>query len=188
MERENVLSLGYNDVNSIINSIGECQDNYRKERWQFYNTAKEDGYCFDNSVVTGTPQIRTVVETCSKEVNTLENGTVTIRLEEEFLGLEDWINTNYDETNCTLPVELCGALNINNYTDEICPINWTDGNNIFPFPISDTGGGGTCSLPEITDSKIYVDQIIGENIKLEEKRYPWENDIVTGKQIGRAHV
>lgn len=67
-------------------------------------------------------------------------------------------------------------LNINNYTDEICPINWTDGNNIFPFPISDTGGGGTCSLPEITNSKIYVDQIIGENIKLEEKRYPWEND------------
>lgn len=96
-------------------------------------------------------------------------------MEEEFLGLGDWINTNYDETNCTLPVELCGALNINNYTDEICPINWTDGNNIFPFP-SDIGGVGTCSLPEITDSKIYVDQIIGENIKLEEKRYPWEND------------
>lgn len=42
---------------------------------------KEDGYCFDNSVVTGTPQIRTVVETCSKKVNTLENGTVTIQLE-----------------------------------------------------------------------------------------------------------
>ena len=175
-ERENILNLGYNDVNSIVNSLSECQDNYRKERWQFYNTAKEDGYCFDNSVVTGTPQIRTVVETCSKEVNTLENGTITIQLEDEFLGLGDWINTNYDETNCTLPVELCGALNINNYTDEICPINWTDGNNIFPFPISDMGGNGTCSLPEITNSKIYVDQIIGENIKLEEKRYPWEND------------
>lgn len=174
-ERQNVLNLN-NDIDSITTNVGECQDNYRTEYWQYYNTSKEDGFCFNNSHGNSTTTVvRTIEEICTiKNIGEITDGEITLELEEEFSGLEDWINSKTLSEIANVNPDLYNLLNPVNYTNEICPVNWEADNNIFPFTIDDSGDKETCSVPELLSTSVYVENVIGEKVTLSEKRYPFE--------------
>lgn len=165
-----------NDIKSISENSPNCPTSDRKYHWQYYNTGKVLGDSYSPIIYPGgTPVDVVVTEDCIQEnVNVMTNGTITIGLEDQFYGLQDWVSTHYNEIcNPSSPyynAQLCTLITDTTTT----PCDFSD---IFPFPICTSGCEvGTCSLPTFIESKLYIAELLNEVIKSKPKRYPWEPD------------
>lgn len=104
-EHDLEIVVGKNDKNveSILeNKFTKCSSNERRHRWQFYNTATDEGHCNDMCVGRGTEEEGEIVTTTQKSsctipnVTTIEKGQIELPVDTEFNSVVDWISLNND--------------------------------------------------------------------------------------------
>lgn len=120
-EIEVLGSLDYpaNDAtNSVLTNNPECFGNTRDKRWQFENTAEEEGFCsLEGLSIETTEVIREVTEGCivsnldgSPEIlDTVASGTVTIP---SGTDLVTYINNNVSELSSTTDPDWAAVKNV----------------------------------------------------------------------------
>ena len=107
------------DIESLIDTKGNCNSTDRRKFWQFYNTATEEGECNFEGLET-VEVTETITKTCYiEDIALSENGTFTVELTDPFTDFEEYIEQNRE--NCTGDTgafgnsDLCEKLNIENY-------------------------------------------------------------------------
>jgi len=138
-EEGNYVSIdGNKDVESILANKSNCQTTDRTKRWQYYNTAQENllsSSCELEEIET-TDVTENVTKFCVVEdVATIPAGTLSIKTDDIFTTLEDYINENKSdsEAECseaflTSTVDICEYLyddysNVQCELDELFPEN-----------------------------------------------------------------
>ena len=109
-----------NDTNSLIQLVDSCSDNTRNKKWQFYNTAIEEGTCNTVGPTVNLEQtVEAVTQTILPEIPTGTIVDILIPEDYEYTNLTDFLNT-YKDSLCTTPIEsfvtLCPLLDINTYS------------------------------------------------------------------------
>lgn len=169
------------DIASILNNSPECDTTNREHKWQYYNTASILGNSYSEIPTDRKTKIveRIIREECIQEdVAVVENGKLEIPIDEEFIGLSEWINEHgnevCDDKSEYYNADLCEIIKSINHTD-------CDTSNLFPFPLCNGTDctDGTCDEPiavseDGSESKIRIGQFINERTSLVPKIYPWE--------------
>ncbi|AGO49455.1 structural protein [Cellulophaga phage phi4:1] len=113
-ETEDLLQVNNLDSQSINNGGTICNSELRDKKWQFYNTAKEEGYCSLSEEV----EVNIITEeterncTVSNAVS-VSSGRFTITDIEDFVSIEDTINEILETGNCQSVVfSFCSQLNL----------------------------------------------------------------------------
>lgn len=149
------------DIESLIDTKGNCSATDRKKLWQFYNTATQESNCNHEGLETATVR-ETVTKTCYiEDIDTSENGTFTVQLSEQFTDFEEYIEQNRE--NCQEAFgdsDLCGKLTIENY----------------PQTCEEALFGDNCNSPTLVEGSeiIEVVEIVGETFEGVEKDFPDE--------------
>lgn len=117
-ERQMIDTL---DKDSIDANLTDCNSSGRTERWQFYNTATEEGFCDGDSVPTVEVQ-ENITKICTIEsIETLPAGNFTVELLENYINLEEYIEDNRENCPDAFGTSgICDLLDITNYTSETC--------------------------------------------------------------------
>lgn len=168
-----VSNSNSDDIKSVIAGIGECSENKRKYKWQYYNTGTVLDSCTVSSGTQGTEVIRQVQEQCFiDDVAIIPQGSITIENADLFSDLKTWIEDHKteicDPTSIYYNSQICSYIS-NTYASQVCPDNWST-DNIFPFPIcSNNCSVGTCDVPVLLNSSITVGIVDDEQITKTEK-------------------
>lgn len=148
---EELEEIDNTDTQSILETISDCDNNIRSKRWQFYNTAKEQGSCSLEGVETvlQNESVRTFTEV---EVPSAPSGEITIIPSEEdnFSSIKSFIEDN--QRTCTVPYD-------NSLISNICP--FIDLNNLESFNTVPELGG-TCEEPQLLTERLEVVEVINE--------------------------
>lgn len=134
------------EVQSIYDGIGDCTELNRTQRWQFYNTATEEGSCTSYNVDNGEIVRKKFEETCTLPKDSyLENIDITITETEGYVNLRGYIE-DYGDEICDIGSEY--------YNETICYIlTYSSQNNCVPefnYPIcEDDCDINYCEIPEI---------------------------------------
>ena len=135
---------------SIDENTPKCAQNTRDKWWQIYNTATvESDVCtdFEEGALTITEKVQ---KTCLiKKINTIPANTVTLKLKETFINLEEYIQDNYafitNPIN-TNPYNAIGQYLVQTYPQTCVPI----------FE-------GDCNLPpEFVSQQVVVNEVFNE--------------------------
>lgn len=109
------------DRMSIEANLGDCNSSGRTKRWQYYNDAEEEGSCGNDDIPT--VEVEEQVQKICYIENIAESlaGSITIQLDENYTGLEDYIEENKESCPDAFPgTDLCELLDASNYTEESC--------------------------------------------------------------------
>ena len=169
---------GYNlDVDSLLTNSATCSNtDNRIHKWQFYNTGKVLGNSYSDIIYDNNKVIkRKVEEDCLQEnVKSVTDLKLEIKIEEDFYSLRDFVETHYEDIK--------DAEEGDNYyypklkellTDDI--LGECDVTDSIPFEICDSDCGvETCTTPIKISSRLYIGDIINEQVELIPKKYPWE--------------
>lgn len=144
------------DRESIESNLSDCGTTERTKRWQLYNTAEEEGSCqLDDEIPTNT-----IVEEEEKicfieDIAEIGAETFTISLDQEFTGLEDYINENAEGCDSGDPFEgstICAVIN-DTYPEHCTPI-FTN-----------------CDTPVLVEEILQVQEIVNEQTTFVEKDF-----------------
>lgn len=143
------------DVASILANKSDCNSVGRIKRWQYYNDAMVDGDPCGSDIETVTVTEEVTRFCIIENIATVEEGTLSIELNDPFTTLENYINGNIGdtETECDNAYQnatggnICDALYAD-YSDVDCESN--------PFEDLD------CATPEIVAEEIEVQEIRSE--------------------------
>lgn len=150
------------DTDSVLENAINCTTTDRFHRWQFYNTATNDGI-LDSYVPSDVTTVRPMEKVCVLEgVHSTDSGSISLPIEDfegyVFTTLADFIRDNYDYiieyTGDNAGILTLKALLIATYPD-------CDPTDLFP---------DFCEEPELIDTQVvvsYVETGQKERIKIE---------------------
>lgn len=144
-----------NDTASINNNINSCNSAGRTRRFEFYNTAEEEGSCSLSTDIQISTITEKVFKTCTVD-NAIQSGPGTFSIEniDDFSTLDNLVNDILERGEC-FDYPFCSVIDFN--TTPTCTPDYTDCNNIELkqefFRISDEG-------------------VLGESLTYIEKSFP----------------
>ena len=105
------------DYASITATVGDCDENLRTKKWQYYNTATSEGVCPAGEGVETVTQEETVTSYTSVEVPSTPSGQIVIASEniEEYTDLKTYIEANIEECSALLQ-PICQYVDLANLT------------------------------------------------------------------------
>lgn len=131
------------EVQSIHEGVEGCIGNNRTKRWQFYNTAKETGYCDDYNLTNGEIVNKEFQITCAVDEEPLRNGVFELFLDGRFKNLRTYVEDYFDEI-CSPKSEY--------YNPNLCSIFSTDFGGscqpALPYKVDESLDYNFCDVPE----------------------------------------
>lgn len=171
------------DTQSVLKNAIDCTSSERNKKWQFYNTATNEGVV-DNYKPSDETTFVPITKYCITEsVEETGAGTMTLPLEdfEDFVytDLKDFLKNYYDlivNYDCTAANANPGICTLKGYLTTTYPDCNPDG----LFPTCEPGEDGSicCEEPELMDddTELIISTVVGETATFIEKVYVDESD------------
>lgn len=145
---------------SIDVNAPECTTTERQEKWQYLNTATQVGICeVGENIETQTVE-ETIQRSCTIEsVATIVAGGTIIEIDNNFVDLENYINSNFDEVtddSSDFYIEEIAPFLLDEYEEDNCD----DIEGLFQ---------GECEEPVLQSSEVYIGEVENEQYTLIEK-------------------
>lgn len=116
---ERSLAVVNQDTNSLLQIVDSCNENTRTEKWQFYNTAIEEGTCAGTQETVSLQQdIEAITQTILPVIVAGSIDDINVPTDYDYIDLKNYLN-DFKDSLCATPtgsfITLCPLLDVNSY-------------------------------------------------------------------------